>query len=255
MAKGAPDGTKVSLIRSDQSTGDMFGAQTGIDLAELTARLDGDMIYDRRGQILWRDGFEATNLHWLVDISVGSSAARNTSYAFRQEASCKMTSGAGAADFVSIMRGLPYISDDRMGLQCSFSFDSAWSKGVLHLEQNLQDRNGWAQALLEYNPATGIIQIWDAGAGAYVTVASNIQATLLPEYWNTLKFVVDFNTRKYVRLLFQSESYDISAYSLNFTPGVYTMHYEPLLSVQNKAGATASNIAYLDDVVVTVNEP
>jgi len=96
------------------------------------------------------------------------------------------------------------------------------------------------------------LAIYDKNAG-YVTLESDFPLALSGYYWNTLKLVCDFDNSQYARLILNSRVYDISAY----TPGLDAVGSDEYVDLSLKIiGAAAGSVtAYLDDVILTQNEP
>ena len=71
--------------------------------------------------------------------------------------------------------------------------------------------------------------------------------------FHTLKVVGDFVNNKYVRLLFDSTTYDVSAYDLSESANSTAANLDVIIKNTNATDFSQTN--YIDNVIVTQNEP
>jgi hypothetical protein len=69
----------------------------------------------------------------------------------------------------------------------------------------------------------------------------------------TIKFTGDFVTGKYVRLLIQDKKLDLSAHTIWSQPDAVTPRMGARITAVSNVGTNC--IVYIDDVIVTQNEP
>ncbi len=259
MTKGAPDGTKVSIIRNGDLTGDMFGVQNSIDLAEHSSRQGGAMWYDRRGQHAWSENFDALTVlsqHWGVWNNVaGDTAVLVNTYGHRGAKCCKMTLAADLGGSIAIDRNEAGMLTDRMGLQCSFAGEnSSFEYAYFHMRMSII-KDGYLHTVeVRLNVNTGALEYYNSSAGwTQFAVRPGNRIVTDPYAWYTAKIVADFDTNKYVRFMFSGTEYDLSAAELyveaNSSPEAASITLE--MNPRTADGA----ICYVDDIVLTNNEP
>lgn len=91
-----------------------------------------------------------------------------------------------------------------------------------------------------------------AGGSVWTTFAT-VPAFIDTPVWYTLKFVVDLSLPKYVRCMFQDTEYDLSAIWTYVAGNTSAKRTEFWITV---FGATAqANTVYFDDAIITMQEP
>jgi len=232
---------------------DVFGNPHYMGAAELAVRLGSISTHDRRGQIIWMDGFESGTYspRWLSGVvgatsSVGITTVRSRSGAF----SLILTTGTDVGNKAYVSHRLPYPILSNLGLEVSFCCEA--DKPVT-LDMTLYLYTGttaW-MARLRWDVTNAKVQ-YMSDAAAYVDLSAAAKFNL--NYFNTVKVVADFSAKKYIRAIFNDELYDLSA------QGLYSFAdaESPKLIVDllfKTAGATTATPAYLTDVIVSTNEP
>ncbi len=242
MAHGGPDygvGAPKATVYSLQ------------DMAELAVRLGSIVSFDRRGDVVWLDDFENNVNHWGTDTSgTGASVALTTDRARNGAKSVALITGNADGEYASILVGrqLPHLG--RIGLELSLSVLSRVDHWLIDLSYS--DGDEVIEAALRVYPATGIIQLytrprrWETihTAGAWYSSAG---------YWYTLKLVVDLEARTYRHLLFGPTSIDLAAYDLYVGASGVAPIIEVYIYVEGMGGGVGTG--YVDDVIVTQNEP
>jgi hypothetical protein len=242
VAHGAPDDSNV--VKS--------GPPHRLDdLAELAVRLSSPNLFDRRGEVLFATAFSeglgavttgAAGTGAAVDLFAGNS---------RQGAFCtRLTAGSDGARYAQIYKTLALPAACQVGLELTISVEA--------------NTDYWKVRLLWYDGATShigtihvhhashVLQYYSSG-GVYTTFASGVNLVELSSPTHTLKMVLDMEEDTYVRCILNQTTYDLSAYSL-FTQAAATYpHLEALIAHYATAGNNP--VAYLDNVIVTQNEP
>jgi len=221
------------------------------DLGELAARIGSFVNFDRLGNVIAMDNFENGIGEWYSDGDAGFSADWDSKYCRLGGFSCKLTTGPSAGNTVKITKhiGAPVLS--AMGVEVSFSYEQNWR--YLDIFLDLYDGTYYYGAALRFDHTTAKLQYKDS-AGAFQDIAGGFYyGTELPHDFDTLKIVADFTTVKYKRLLVNNLVFDLS--EISFLKDVSTN--TPALTVQLRltTSANAAAIAYIDDVIVTQNEP
>jgi len=221
------------------------------DLDEQAARLGSIVSFDRRGDLLFLDSFEDGYRKWLAT-AVGAGAAVTLSRASAHSGvySMRCVPGSDGLRRVSLQRiwGYPVVS--AFGLELSAT-----------LHANLQQISmaifvytgalAW-QVYGRYYHTTGEWQIY-VPPGIWVTIATLANPMVDSRGYHTFKLVGDPSSGSYVRAILNAQNVDISAYAMTSPVSVVS----PQLFVDLQVISIPLNNAtvYLDDIIVTQNEP
>lgn len=242
MAHGAPD---FARYRRDSVT---FPT---LDLAELAARLGSIVTYDRRGDVIFLDDFEENLAAWTTfTAGTGGAVALDTTHARSPGQSVKLTSGSTGGASASIYEYLPYREAGRFGLEAHFTVDN----NLLKLLFRLVFFSGTERRyfLVEYRPAQTELRVQSSN-GAYVTIADDVSLRTSAGLFHAAKLVVDAPENEYVRFLLDNTEYDLSGIASNETADTAQPYLDVFIGAEGIAGTNA--VVYVDDVIVTQNEP
>lgn len=221
------------------------------DMGEVAARLGSIVTYDKRGDVVDFDNFEGPVRRW------GGTAPAAATYARLDSASVR--SGAQAVrlhtsnilnDEADIQKLQGVLVSQRLGHEISFSF----------LQQNtnfmvwilLYGDPTRYQGEVRFDNLTGVLSILTA-PGVYTQVATPGIAPWNMFSFQTIKLVVDFATKKYVRLLFGNMEYDLSAYGLEAFGAAQAPQIQLGAWIENRAALGGD--VWLDDSIFTQAEP
>jgi len=221
------------------------------DFGELAARLDSISTYDRRGEVLWYDKFSYGMAAWGLTASGSGSVIRiDTSNIYRWPHVCKILSGIVLNDLSAIVKYLSPVSTGRYGIEFVLDIESAVTDFEVYL--NLWDKTYLYQARFRFLDSGDLMQLRNA-SGVYETVVS-LRPWVSGWYiYNPIKFVIDMNLEKYVRLLIGSTAYNVSAITLNKQASTDPTNAFIQLSTRSASGTNAHvRIAH---VILTANEP
>ncbi|GAJ18991.1 unnamed protein product, partial [marine sediment metagenome] len=73
--------------------------------------------------------------------------------------------------------------------------------------------------------------------------------------FHVVKFVIDINTNRYVRVLLDSIEYDASDRVITVVPPGARPYMEIWLTALNRVGNATSHTCFIDDLILTRNEP
>lgn len=229
---------------------DEWGNTNIIGLGETAARLGAVSRYDKRGEVIAYDDFEADKLSW-----VASGAATNAivipsidSVSMGSQ-SVKLTTNSAVGATARITRFFPFSQLSNFGVEFSFTKDDNQEYTRILLE--LLDGTWQITSEISIDVANSRLQCYD---GAWQTFASGITLSDTSHLFYTLKLVVDLVNRKYIRCLFLGQEYDLSAYSCDIVGvgGVAPVLYARLT---NKSNNVAGSTIYADRFVLTQREP
>ena len=221
------------------------------DLGELAVRLGSIVSFDRRGDVVWLDDFEDNINKWILVATGAGAISLSTTAANSGAKSCEVVVDAAAGAYTQAhhYRGLHALSS--YGLEAVFippmltdyifelSIDT-WTTDPLRIGRL---RYVSASEELEYLDEDGNWQAFASGVKIYSSFAT----------YNHMKLVVDPATGYYVRAMLNQSSYDLSDYLLRRTTyvGAPRMRVYFAYTAPDAGGLTA----YVDDVIVTQNEP
>lgn len=237
-----PDGTtKYRMVT-------VFGQ---IDTGELAARLGSIASFDRRGNVIWLDDFESAVLHWAVTAGGGGgTAAYSTAYALLGNGSCKITSGTTTNDPTKIIRPLAFPVLSKMGFELAHSYDALINTLTWRLV--IYDGTTLHVAKIYWHNGTNRFYYYDENNNAQV-LATGIDLNQPAHGFNVVKLVCDFSAGKYVRLIYNATTIDMSALSFYQTASATAPRMVLEFWVDGVTGQDPT--VYVDNVIVTQNEP
>jgi hypothetical protein len=242
MAHGQPDYSATGQKQTTYALSDM---------AELAARLGSPHTYDRRGDVIWIDDFESGLLKWQsVGSGVGNAAAISSLHARNGGFSCKLTTGSTISCTARINKYIPAPVLSRVGAEFHFTRPGAnWVEMYLRLNPAIAGKT-W-DARIKFVDATGILQCWSGGI--YNNVTPNVGARANDYEFQPLKYVIDLNTDRYVRLIFADVEYDLSAWAV--PTGLGGSPFDMPVEIRSEGDPTFNVVQWIDDVIITQNEP
>jgi len=221
------------------------------DMGEVAARLGSIVTYDKRGDVVMFDDFEGPLLkaECLLD-GVGSYGRYDNTYARSGAQSLLLHTGADIDGRVDFIRGASPLVSLRLGMEWSFCYLEG--DRSLRFQINRTSNGKESQAAVLIYPETEELCIRGSdGSDTKIADTGIIGAAAF--MFHTVKFVVDFTTGKYVRLLFDDKEWDITdeAYqvrdSLAYSQVACSCRLKNILAV-------AGNV-WLDDFILTQAEP
>ena len=222
-----------------------------VGLAELAARLGSIVSFDRRGEVLWMDDFEATVLHWdTFTDGLGASVALSNALAYHGGWSCLLTTGSTLGAYASIAKYLIYPIPGRIGVEVTFTIEGITE--YFWLEASIDDSTTLTAYTVRIYPNTGVIEYRDS-TGAMATLAT-VPFAILGSMFHTMKLVVDSKNSKYIRLILDDVEYDmctIPAYTGAASGGVKSNY----IQIWHQGALLNNAKSYIDNVIVTQNEP
>lgn len=221
------------------------------DNAELAARLGSIVTFDRRGDILRLDDFEDNIKKWEVSPSgTGASIALSSEAARNGGKSCAITTGDDIGDQSVLELSLSYTVLSKFGFE--FSFTTNNNLEYIQLLFRITSGTHLHTYTVRYYLASDEVRIQNSDS-AWVTIASNVDLLEYYYHFHTLKLVVDGENNQYVRLILNEVTYDLSDYAPTEAASDATPRLQITITAMN--GTAANNTMYVDDAIVTHNEP
>jgi len=222
-----------------------------LDVGELSARLGSPVTFDRRGDVMWFDNFEDTLMRWNSNQAMNGTRLFQTAEAARSGSfSCKMITPNAADTDTYLYRNLPLPVQSKIGLE--FSYAMYLQIDYLYAKLRFFERGTRYDYQLRYDRYNRTMAYLNKDGG-YTNLDGLVSHSMLYHAWNTIKLVVDYENKKYVRALLNDWSWDLSG-----IPGEKdTNSYTPALFIEARITnrATGDHYIYLDDVILTQNEP
>jgi len=235
-----------------------FGATSGKqttyqlnDMAELAARLGSIVTFDRLGDVLLLEDFErGRETYRTAWAGTGGGGYRSLSYALSGAYSYKMVAGSDGQHFARLYFNvaLPVLS--RVGFEFAKTYHTAGCDlhiiidvytGAMFYEYELWYENATGKWYY-LNPADSLVETgWVKGLS---TVAG---------LFDRVKLVVNSECGKYQRLTINGEGVDLSDLSCHSYASA--VGGSLLLEVRYVGKLGSNNYCWIDNVIVTQNEP
>ena len=244
MAHGAPDFQNVGVMAT------VFGVY---DLGELGVRLGSIDTYDRRGNVIWLDGVEdGLAPYYTASDGTGASVAQSNAASRNGGYSIALTAGSDGSHSARARRYHGQAIAGKMGFESSFALSAA--VGDYTITINLYDGTRLTSYGLKYDPALAKLYILQLVMGLAVwTEVGDLDLFNHQHLFHTLKLVVDTDADAYIRLMLDALTFDLSAY----TPYSVANASNPYVNWDHLyTGRLGQNdVLYLDDFILTQNEP
>ncbi len=242
MARGQPD---YGMYAPKTTTGSLS------DMGELAVRLGSIVTYDRRGEVVDFDDFNLPIARWgTVIVGIGSYALYSSSSSKTGSQSMMLHVINGAFEHCGIQKYTNIARSKRVGMEISFSNPSTEAHLWIYLSYFDGTTTRRGRLKIDFNGQKLYIIDRDA---AEIEVADTGLFRSAVWCFYTVKLVVDFDTGKYVRLMFSDREYDISTTLLEEAPSVEAPTYALYYQLANRV-ATGSSI-FLDSHILTQGEP
>jgi len=231
---------------------------TSTDIAELAARLGSIVTFDRRGNVTFLDDFEGTLGKWdfLTGIE-GFRAEISPDFTRSGSFSAKLTTGANRKQLMYCYRPFPVLS--KQGFEFSFAY-SDMEEIQMDMQINKGDYVHFASA--KWIRAEKKCQYCDDGeiyrdlSPLVRPKSSSFAGATGRAVFNTIKLVVDSVTDEYVRLILNDTIYDLSGLRLfNWVAAGDAIDATWMAPMIWFTSTVVSQVIYIDDVILTQNEP
>jgi hypothetical protein len=233
-----------------------LSAQTTVypvtDLGELAARLGSPVIFNRSGDVLHIDDFEAGVEKWPTDSLDGTGAAAYLSLAEARSGlfSYRLVGGSTATGRTRIAHTMPFPVLSRLGLEYSFNLPGSF--GSIAINMRVFDGTNVTEYELRYTDTGDQLAYLDSG-GTYTNITPTISLNIGTPLFHNWKLVVDATAGQYVKLLLNASTYDLSGIGARVTASATAPIFQPRATIISRAGQNDS--MYVDDAIVTQNEP
>lgn len=242
MAHGTPDwGVTAGAVTTFQLT----------DLAEHAVRVGSVDSFDRRGDVLFIDGFEDGLNKWIDDfVGTGAAVAQSNAQARNELYVARLTAGSDGNRYAEIQhrQALPSLSP----LGVEFSFHRSATIDNLELRFHVFDGTNRVRFQVRWRDADEDLQYYDS-AGVYQTFATGVTLLGALTLFHTAKLVVDPSAQEYSRFILGRRAYSLANIA-GRVDGAAGGDYSQTF-IRNTGRAGVNDIVDVDDVILTQNEP
>lgn len=243
------DKGRIQAVLTDPE--DVFGNPNYIGAGELAARLGSIKNFEHRGQVVWMDDFEGSVLRFESTlVGAGAAVALSTAQSLSGIQSVKITSGTGHLGHATIYRYLSAPRSTKVGLE--FAFTTQTNISYITAYATIYDGSDLVRGWFKVDYSTGHIYYRNS-AGTWVDTGFDAQLTNNDRLFRRLKFVFDYSTQEWVRAFFDNEIFDMSGIAMQTSSSATLKQLYVAIALY---GDEAHNcFSYVDDVIVTHNEP
>jgi hypothetical protein len=221
------------------------------DLGEAAARLGSPAVYDRRGQVIWMDAFEYGLSDWTVNHGGGTSEAYITNKnSYRHGYSLNLFVDAAAGHYIFVNRKFILSEVSRAGIEVCFAWLSPGNQFYVSYTRNISGV-GYTPSITIDNVAK-TLSIYTASGSVIIDNLADNMASSQPSP-HIIKFVVDWNTNKWVRIMLDENEYNISKYAI--ASGAGDPDRYDMIKIASFSDGVHTENTYISHCVVTSNEP
>jgi len=221
------------------------------DLGEAVARLGSPVVLDRRGDVILMDDFSrGLNAARYSPVGIESSYGLVTYPVRSGPYSVRLTTGSDFGDSVLAEWSIaPSIAN-------TFGFE-LWFTMATHVELYTVLLCHYDGALSHFGAIRLEVDPFQAyyidSAGVYQPFDISPDPILWIHSFHVLKLAIDITADRYVRVIFDGNTYDLSDYAIRVLPDVRS----PYVYATFRAGGDSEEVAdtYLDRIIITQSEP
>jgi len=242
MAHGTPDFSQTSGVNTVYQLTDM---------GELAARLGSIVTFDRRGDVLLLEDFESGLSPWQIKIDgANSKVCLSLESKYGGRFSCKLTADAAVGKYALIFRPFTLPSYSKYGFEyaCAFASHAECVQTRLIITR---EATSYVYSI-RYFPETGIIMV-ETAEDVWETIDESYIMPRDTYHFIQFKLVIDSIGDKFVRFILSGKTVNLS----NYSPWTAVDPYSNcgLVEVKVYAEEDFDNYIYLDNLIVTQNEP
>lgn len=222
-----------------------------LDLAELAARLGNIDTFDRRGDVIWLDDFEGGISKWVTGGSgLGYAVATSTVTARNGGYSMKLKAGYTASMYAYASHYMPKPVLGPIGLEVWVAFGSDMSKFEIWLD--VYDGTQHIRARIRWVPSEQALQYRDEN-DVWADVLTGVSLVKADYFFHGFKLVADFDKQKYVRVILNDTEIDMSGIAMPTSASLLAPQL--VVTLYNYGFEEYEVDSYVDDVIITQNEP
>lgn len=242
------EGRIIALITDEL---DVYKNKVIVGNAELAARLGSPKFFDRRGDVVFIDDFSSGLSKWWTTGSGDGNEQLITSEMVRSGGYSVKLVGGSTTPWYSYMRtAFPYPVLSKWGFEIHFCYTVAIDKMIIEFIHD--DADDSYESSLQWDYTNPKLQYRDF-LGTYRDTIVSFSPLDRDNLFHVLKLVVDLETHKYHRLIYNEETYDLSDYAV-YKGGSQGDNYCEI-RIWLYSRDENNDYVHIDNVIVTQNEP
>lgn len=222
-----------------------------IDMGELAARLGSIVTFDRRGDVIWLEDFENGLNKWVEGTTFANAEVYLSAVSsFRGAYACAIVTSDQADGYTYLTRDFQPAVLGQVGVEITYQISDVevdFDLGISHYTGS--DEYAYR---VKHDTSANKLYYYHRTAG-WTEVLADVYGSTYPTAWNTMKLVVDLADEEYVRVVFNDQEASLKALTCPHT----TIGADPGLNaiIRVHGDTDATYTAYLDNVILTQNEP
>jgi hypothetical protein len=246
MAVDANGRLEAFILDNESQWGDILR----VGNADLAARLGSPITWDWRGNLLYFTDFSEGYGPVISQTSgTGGAIALGPEYAGTGGFALKMTAGSTANHYARAQLSVGTNPCARIGVAVRFAISTNTQYVQLQLLRQQGANSPWAYGRIDV--ANSKLQVLDS-TPSWQNVG-DIQVNLSAFTYCWLKLVINQDTGYYERILYNDQEFDASAYEYDTLTS--TIYGSVFAELQNTGRSGNNDVVYLDQIILTVNEP
>jgi len=223
------------------------------DMAELAARLGSIVTYDRKGDVIFTDDYEAPTEKFRDSSLALAEVKLDSTTAVSGAQSVKLTTPDTTDRYAEISYVIPPYRLGKHGIKVSISaYQMGGLTGYYQIYVLFYDSVHSHELGVKINPKGELVELLISGV--WTTIIDDLFVdTSLVTWWHNVKLTFDLDTGYYDKLLIDAASWDLSAYQYLKLADTTTTLFEVYFTLNPDADNELE--LYQDDFVYTINEP
>ena len=220
------------------------------DLGEQAVRNGSIVSFDRRGDVMWFDGFENGEHMWEENLSgTGAARAISTAEARNGAQSELLTGGSDTQRLSRIIHRVAKPAGDRYGVEVSWNRPGFLDNFVIRMV--IFDGANSTEFSIRWRDTDDDLQFLNSSS-SFETFATSIDPAIAETLFHTFKLVGDISLNRYVRFIFNGTEYDLSANAGDRDTDTTTPSISMQVELISRAGQ--NDTVFVDDAIITQNE-
>ena len=223
------------------------------DMAELAARLGSIVTFDRLGDVVYADDFEGSFEKYTIwPFNTGALVDKSSRTYRSKTSSARLRGGSDDERFARIATGCVYQAPSKLGFEISFAGVDYVTTEYIQIYIRLNAPTGRFYAGIRYDCYNEQLYFLNS-ADEWQAFGDMFMLDGTVYLFNTLKFVIDPDTQKYVRCRINHLTFPMTQNFYYWGTPSEVGSIDIQLEVKSVAGYNAT--VFFDDLIVTQNEP
>jgi len=221
------------------------------DMGELAVRLGSLSTYDRRGEVVWTEDWgHGYGMYAFYLDGDGAAVHYDARYVDITDYTLRLIAGKTLTHTAQLYKYFRGWLGDKLGIETALFIQ--YPPNYIYLRFSRFRDSIQTIGELRIKPATGELAIRN-DTGGYTVIDTIGNVVLTYKIFNYMKLCCNFSTNKYMRLLFNQKSYNLSSYNLYQVAAGSDIYYFLYIEVD---GAIAYNCEVnISHFILTANEP